>query len=69
MSKAKKVENHLLEHKEITSLQAFTLYGATRLSSIIFRLRKQGYNIDTEMKHYTTMDGETYNYGVYHLRS
>lgn len=34
------VLRHLKEYKSITSFEAFTEYGATRLSAIIFNLRK-----------------------------
>ena len=36
---------HLQQFQTITSLEAISEYGATRLSDIIFRLRKEGYNI------------------------
>lgn len=40
---------YLKTHKRgITSLQAIEMFGATRLSDIIFRLRKDGYEIETE---------------------
>lgn len=39
---------HLKEHGSITSIQAIQEYGATRLSAIIFVLRKRGYIITTE---------------------
>jgi len=42
------VKNHLLKHKSITSLQAIELYSATRLSAIIFTLRKSGLHIVTK---------------------
>lgn len=35
------VLRHLKEYKSITSFEAFTEYGATRLSAIIFELRKK----------------------------
>jgi len=38
---------HLKEHGEITSMQAFKLYGCTRLSARIYDLRKRGYVIDS----------------------
>jgi hypothetical protein len=44
--------NAVLEHlkkRPITSWDAFTLYKATRLADIIFRLRGRGLNIVTEM--------------------
>ena len=41
------VLTHLKQFQTITSLQAISEYGATRLSGIIFKLRKEGYNIGT----------------------
>lgn len=35
------VLRHLKQYKSITSFEAFTEYGATRLSAIIFVLRKK----------------------------
>lgn len=42
------VLEHLQKHGSITSWQAILRYGATRLSDIIYRLRKRGYIITTE---------------------
>ena len=39
MNKTKKVMLHLQEFKHINSWEAIQLYGATRLSAIIFNLR------------------------------
>lgn len=41
-----RVLEYLKTHKGITSMQAFELFGATRLSSIIFILRKE-YKIES----------------------
>ena len=41
------VLNYLKEHGSITSMEAFELFGATRLSAIIFTFREQGYRIAT----------------------
>ena len=38
---------HLKQFQTITSLQAISEYGATRLSHIIYKLRKEGYNIES----------------------
>lgn len=46
-TKSEQVKNHLLRKGTITSWQAIKLYGATRLSAIIFNLRKAGYCIDS----------------------
>ena len=41
--------HYLKTHKSgITSMQAFELFGTTRLSGLIYMLRKYGYNIVTE---------------------
>ena len=45
MNKTQAVLNHLQTQKGITSLEAYNLYGATRLSAIIFVLKERGYNI------------------------
>jgi hypothetical protein len=42
------VKKHLLKKKSITSWDAISLYKATRLSAIIFSLRKSGWNISTK---------------------
>lgn len=42
------IRAHLLKGKHITQLDALRLYGALRLSAIIFDLRKEGMDIVTE---------------------
>lgn len=46
-NKTKLVLKHLLDGNSITSLEAIELFSATRLSSIIFTLRKRGYRISS----------------------
>ena len=41
VSKHKLVKAHLIKNKSITSWVAIELYGATRLSAIIFNLRNE----------------------------
>jgi hypothetical protein len=41
------VLQHLKKKKSLTSWEAITLYGITRLASIIFNLRSEGYSIFT----------------------
>lgn len=62
------VKEHLLKHGSITSWEAIQEYGATRLSSIIFNLRKSGYDIDTIMKEGTDRYGNTSQYANYVLK-
>lgn len=40
-----RVLKYLQENESISSMEAFELFGATRLSAIIFNLRKYGYYI------------------------
>lgn len=47
MNKTFAVLEHLKANKGITSFEAFSLYGATRLADIIYRLRQKGYEITT----------------------
>lgn len=44
-SKTSEVLRYLESHGSITSMEAFEKFGATRLSAIIFSLRKKGYRI------------------------
>lgn len=41
------VLHHLKKHKSITSWEAIQNYKATRLSAIIFELKKRGYEFNT----------------------
>lgn len=58
---------HLREHKSITSLEAFKLYGATRLSGVIFQLRKKGFGISTEIDYIVNRYDNKTRYAIYHL--
>jgi len=43
-----RILKHLKKHRRITSMEAFTKFNATRLSGIIYNLREDGFNINTE---------------------
>lgn len=45
MNKTRAVSLHLLLKGSITSMEAINLFGATRLSAIIFVLRNKGFDI------------------------
>lgn len=47
MTKTQAIKEHLLERGSITSWEAIHQYHATRLSAIIFNLRKRGYDIES----------------------
>lgn len=59
--------NHLKSGKSITSKEAYELYGATRLSGIIFDLKNMGYSIHTIMVDGKTRFGDSCKYAKYIL--
>ena len=65
-SQIKDVEGYLRAHKTITSMQAWEYFHATRLASIIYRLRKRGYDIETVTKDGVNVYGP-YQYAEYTL--
>lgn len=69
INKHQKVLEHLKEHGTITSLEAIELYGATRLSAIIFNLRKRGFDIETVDLPFTDRFGTKSHYGKYVLNN
>ncbi len=67
MNKRIAVLNHLKDNGSITSMEAIENYGATRLSAIIFNLRKAGHNIETVSMGMTDRYGHQVNYAKYVL--
>ena len=65
-NKTVKVLEHLQKFGSITSLEAIDLYGATRLSAIIYNLRKQ-FHIDGENMVCTDKYGNKARYTKYIL--
>jgi|TARA_R110000868_G_scaffold269505_1_gene528846 hypothetical protein len=49
MTKIDAVYLHLKTRKHITSWEAINLYRATRLADIVYKLKNQGFNIQTVM--------------------
>ena len=68
MNKTQKVREHLLEHGSITSWDAINLYGETRLSDVILKLREKGWDIRTIMVDFTDRYGNTGKYANYVLK-
>ena len=68
MNKSQLVKEHLLEHGSITSWDAINLYGETRLSDVILKLRQKGYDIRTIMVEFTDRYGNTSKYANYVLK-
>lgn len=65
MNKTNAIQLHLIEKGNITSWEAIKEYGATRLSAIIFNLRKKGMDIRTERIEFTDRFGNKANYAKY----
>lgn len=63
MSQKQRILKHLKNGKSITPLEALGVYGAYRLSAVIFDLRAAGYNIKTDLKN----DGTGRQYAEYSL--
>ena len=49
VSKKEKVLKHLKTLGRITPLEALELYGSFRLGALIFNLRKEGHDIETNI--------------------
>ena len=49
VTKQEKVLAHLKEYGNITPQTALHLYGSFRLSALIFNLRKEGHDIETNI--------------------
>lgn len=67
LTKTEKVLKHLEQYNKITSWEAIQLYGATRLSAIIFNLKKKGYNIISKRKSFIDRYGDKSQFAVYYL--
>ena len=67
VTKAKKVEEYLRQHGSISSWEAITLFKATRLADIIFKMRKRGYVIESKRERSISSDGTEIPYVRYVL--
>ena len=66
-SKTQDVLNHLKVYGSISQMEAVEYYNLYRLGSVIFSLRKRGYNIATEDIPFTSKYGIKGSYAKYHL--
>lgn len=66
MNQKELVENYLLKHKKIDTWTAFKRFGITRLSGVIFELRKK-YNIRSEYKTKINRYGNSVTFCIYWL--
>lgn len=67
-NKKQMILNHLKANGYITSIEAIDLYGETRLSDKILRLRADGYDIETVMVPFVDRYGNKNRYGRYVLK-
>lgn len=67
MTHAERVLEYMKKHGGITSYEAFSHLGVTRLSACIFCLRKAGYNIVNEKRLGKNQYGNTIHYVCYKL--
>lgn len=58
---------HMQKHGSITSMEAFDLYGVTRLSAVVFNLRAAGYSIESITEHTVNRYGRRVAYARYEL--
>lgn len=66
-SQREAILNHLQTRNSITSIEAINNYGVTRLAAVVFALKKEGYNIHSNIKHGMTRYGEPCCYAEYSL--
>ena len=64
-----RVLDHLARNKKLSQKQAINLYGCYRLSAVIHRLRKDGYNISTNFKSGKNRFGDTVSWAEYKLET
>lgn len=69
MTKTQAVLEWLQTHASISSMEAISNFGATRLGAIIFNLRKRGYNIETVMVDGRDRFGNHMRFARYYLRN
>lgn len=67
ITKINQVKTHLIEKGFINSWMAIELYGATRLSAIIYNLRNRGMDIQSVPKSTLDRNGNTCNFVDYVL--
>ena len=68
MSKKAMVLRYMKTHKFITDEKGYELCKAHRMGSIIFDLREEGHEIETEMVYARDQYGNPCRYGRYYLK-
>ena len=65
LNQKQKVMRHLNNYGSITPLDAFRDYGIMRLAAVIFNLKEDGKNIESEMISSSNRFGEKVNFSEY----
>jgi len=68
MSQIDGIRAHLLRGKPITPMQALRLFGCFRLAAVIFKLKEEGFLIETEMVYRDTKKWASYSLTGYASR-
>lgn len=68
ISQNQRIVDYINQFGSITTLQAFTDIGCTRLASRICDLKKQGYEFETEFEQSLNRFGEKVSYKKYRWR-
>lgn len=69
MTQKDRILDHLEKYGSITTWQSFELYGDTRLSDKIYRLKKDNYEFDEEWITKINRFGEKVTFKKYILKS
>lgn len=68
MTQCEKIVEYIREYGSITTMEAFTVLGITRLASRIHDLQSEGFNIEREIVKGKNRYGETIHYMKYSLK-
>ena len=60
---------YIIQHDSITSMEAFEHLGVTRLSAVVYNLKRKGYKIKSEPEQVKTRYGATATISRYSLCS
>lgn len=61
------IYRHMKDFGSITSWEAFQDYGVTRLSAVIFELKRNGIDIDVNRRSHINRYGDKVNFAEYSL--
>ena len=61
------IKAHLQSGRSITPLEALDLYGCFRLGARIYDLRKEGMDIERQMRSYKNADGKRVAFAEYRM--